>query len=58
MKALLLIPLLFVLGCTQPTQMSQAETDAVKACLEKGWVPNFYATNSRRDFKCSRPNQE
>jgi putative hemolysin len=53
MKALLLIPFILLVGCSNPEPMSQAEAAAVKACLEQGYKPTFdIQTNGRRVFDC------
>lgn len=53
MKSLLLIPLLlFTLGC-EPNEMSQAESEAAQACIEKGWLATVMISGSHRDFKCN-----
>lgn len=55
MKTLLFIPLIVLLaGCDSPLPMSDAEASAMKACMEKGLKPRFYANGSMREVSCKR----
>jgi hypothetical protein len=42
-------------GCSDPEPMSQAEANAVEACIEAGHNPTFdIQTNGRRLFECGK----
>jgi len=51
-KLIILVALsIFIIGCGDPTPVPES---AVKACLDKGWIPYYYSNSRFISFKCTK----
>ena len=49
--ALVIVSCIFISGCGDPAPVPE---EAVKTCLDKGWIPYYHATAGAITFKCTK----
>jgi len=59
MKLISIIVLVILLSACGARPMNQSASDAVTACLEKGWIPRYWSNSIQVDFTCNEkpPNE-